>query len=187
MGGYGSGRTSDRGTVDGAISLDINSLVRKRIMGLHWLGGGCLRWVRVSDGRETASCGYMLDTISEPMRLKVSYTCNDTENISTDIRIDAIPGYFGGKRLYLICPECGRRTWYLYLRRSVKCRLCHNLTYKSCKESHTSDRFYTMMAAKLGQKMEHLRRAMTLSIKQDTKDRERQERLSRRGRKRKYP
>lgn len=185
MGGYGSGRTSDRGTVDSAIALDINSLVRKRIVGLNWRGGGSLRWVRVRDGQETASCSYEIDTISEPMSLKLSYTYNKIENISSDIRLDAIPGYFGGKRLYLICPECGRRTWQLYLRRFVKCRICHNLTYQSCNESHGSDQIYAFIAAKMGVNMTDVVRAMRFSIKQDNKERERKERLSRRGRKRK--
>lgn len=183
MGGYGSGRTSDRETVDSYLSLDINSLVRKRIIGLNWSGSGMLTWTR--DGQKTASCSYFLDTRSETMSLNVYYTYNKTEKISDVIRLDAIPGYFGGKRLYLICPGCGRRTWYLYFRRFFKCRKCHNLTYQSCNESHTSDRFYAMMAAQLGETMENVRRSMSFYIKQGNKDRERAARLSRRGRKRK--
>jgi len=185
MGGYGSGRTTARAAVDGSIALDINSLVRKRILIRDARSFGTLRWTRVSDGKETASCGYGFDTTCNPMMMNVFYTYNRAEKISCNIVLDSIPVYFGGRRLYLICPECGRRTWHLYLRRFVKCRICHNLTYQSCKESHGSDLFYARMASSMGVNMENLRRAMSFYIKQGRKERERKARLSRRGRKRK--
>ena len=185
MGGYGSGRTSNRSTVDGSISLNVNSLVRKGLLTLGARGSGTLKWSRVSDGKETASCHYAFNTTSEPMRVFVSYTYAGSMEMTCNVMLEAIRPYFGGKRLYLICPECGRRRWYLYLRRFVKCRKCHNLTYRSCNESHGSDRFYASMAKGLGCKMEDVRRAMSFYIRQGRKERERKERLSRRGRKRK--
>jgi hypothetical protein len=45
--------------------------------------------------------------------------------------------HFGGERLWLICPFCGRMVAKLFLPPSgdcYACRKCHNLTYESCKE-----------------------------------------------------
>ena len=160
MGGYGSGRKSDRLTVDGAIALNVNSLVRQGMLRLNARGSGPLKWTCVSDGKEVAACYYAFNTACEPMRIFVSYTFAGSIEMTSYILLDAIRPYFGGKRLYLICPECGRRTWYLYLRRFVKCRKCHNMTYQSCRESHKFDRFLAFVAEQAGVTLEDVHRAI---------------------------
>jgi hypothetical protein len=185
MGGWGSGRATRRETVDQSIALDVNDLVRKGLLRKNEQFRGWLRWTRARTGEETASCGYGYDTRQEPYEITLWYTYKEVENISCTIYLDAIPAYFGGKRLYLICPECGRRAWFLYLRHYMKCRKCHNLTYQSSKDSHKNDKLYAHMAAGTKFKLADIRRAMSFYIRQASKERERKERLSRRGRKRK--
>ncbi len=187
MGGYGSGRRSDRGTVDAAIRLNINRLVRDRLLVLDAHKSGILRWIRQSDGRELASCRFSFDTTHELMTVKLHYTYNGSEEISPTIRLTTIPMHFGGRRLYFICPRCGRRTWYLYLRRLVRCRKCHNLTYQSCRDSHKFDAFYAQMAIGTKWTIEDFRRASNFYVKRGKKEREKKQRLSRRGRRKKLP
>lgn len=62
----------------------------------------------------------------------------------------------GGRRIWYLCPQCGRRKGVLYLvpnsSRPLGCRVCHQLVYRSTTLSRPdrlylrSDRFY----AKLG-------------------------------------
>ncbi len=50
------------------------------------------------------------------------------------------PCFFGGRRWWFVCPECHRRIGILYLvGTDLGCRLCHDLTYRSCRESHMYD------------------------------------------------
>jgi len=58
--------------------------------------------------------------------------------------------FFAGRRWWFICPmeidgeDCNRRVGVLYLPngKSFGCRHCHNLTYRSCQESHQYDSFF---------------------------------------------
>jgi hypothetical protein len=185
MGGWGSGRATRRETVDQSIALDVNDLVRKGLLRKNGQFSGLLRWTSSRTGMETASCGYGYDTKQEPCKITLWYTYKEVKNISCTIHLDTMPAYFGGKRFYLMCPECGRRAWYLFLKHHVKCRKCHNLTYQSSKDSHKNDKLYARMAAGTKFKIEDFRRAMSFYKRQGQKWRERKERLSRRGRKKK--
>ena len=67
--------------------------------------------------------------------------------------------HFGGVRWWFTCPlildgeRCGRRAGKLYLPPGAGhfgCRHCHDLTYRSCQESHKFDDLYRTLAADTG-------------------------------------
>lgn len=60
----------------------------------------------------------------------------ESKTISENIHLDWTPCHLGGKRVWWLCPKCGRRIAILYLRLTqFQCRTCHNLTYRSSQES----------------------------------------------------
>lgn len=61
---------------------------------------------------------------------KLSYTINNVK-YEEILCLDWVSCNYGGKRPFLICRECGERTTKLYRKNNiVKCRTCHNLTYR---------------------------------------------------------
>jgi len=53
------------------------------------------------------------------------------------------------RRLWALCPECGARVWYLYQApdqapdaEQWKCRVCHDLSYRSTQQRGTRAAFY---------------------------------------------
>jgi len=58
--------------------------------------------------------------------------------------------HLGGTRWWYVCPLCNRRMSALYLPPNAShfgCRLCYNLTYRSCQESHTVPALFSVVAA----------------------------------------
>lgn len=52
------------------------------------------------------------------------------QNIREPLAISRVLNNYGGARPFLLCPECGQRVRYLYLRRGVfRCRHCARLNY----------------------------------------------------------
>lgn len=134
---------SNRTTIEDTIFLNINHLVKSGLIvkGMKSLG---TLWPRSHTGQKQLSCLFSCDTAVTPMEMNIFYTLAD--EVSSTVLIYAKPCHFGGQRLYFVCPECGRLCWSIYLKQSVKCRKCHKLTYKSCKESHCLDGLYKRMA-----------------------------------------
>jgi hypothetical protein len=73
--------------------------------------------------------------------LAVSYTLMKGKNAGRDmrygIRIARTTPYFGGSRLWFLCPHCWRRSGKLYLAPGqiyYLCRGCARLTYQSTRE-----------------------------------------------------
>ena len=61
----------------------------------------------------------------------------ETERTQT-VRLTQTPCYFGGFRWWLLCPNCNRRVFKLYLIAQYRCRHCHDLTYRSRKRNKRS-------------------------------------------------
>lgn len=89
-------------------------------------------------------------------RIRLSYKIGG-RTIDEEIGILSVPSplrnrHPGSKRFYFKCPglngSCGRRVGKLYLppgEDRFACRVCHNLTYRSCKEhSKREDEFRRM-------------------------------------------
>jgi hypothetical protein len=157
MGGRGSGswsRWNKKATVDDGLSLDINQLVRLGILGDYSVGS--LRWTNALTREETASIGFMLETLGDDsLKMRLFYTRTGRnghkENLKYSIELQATEPHFGGRRYWFTCPltangwPCRRRVAKLYLPPDGKffgCRHCYNLTYRSCQESDKRINYY---------------------------------------------
>ena len=98
-------------------------------------------------GERTGSIGYR--TFGRVLVLE--YTA-DGEPVECPVTLQTTTPGFGGRRHWFTCPlardgiRCGRRVGKLYLRgRLFGCRHCHRLTYRSCQESHQTERMFAAM------------------------------------------
>lgn len=136
---------SDRITVERCRVMCISGLNRAGVfdkpVGSFW---SC-QW-KDSAGEETASIGYMLTNEGRALRFMYSVGEKGSEQKETldySVEIVTTPCHFGGVRRWFICPlvkdgiPCRRRVGKLYLPPRGKhfgCRICYNLTYRSCQE-----------------------------------------------------
>ena len=72
-------------------------------------------------------------------------------------------GKNGGVRWWMLCPECHGKFAKLYLppdASSFMCRHCHDLTYRSCQESHCHNWLHGLLASKMGITVKEAKRVM---------------------------
>ena len=122
--------------------------------------GGWLGSVRSKYGEEVSFSNYDLgDKDATHIILYTSYYKTNRsghrypkELLSMDLDVTTLVS--GGLRVWWKCPQCGTRVRNLYSPPGpfpFACRKCHNLTYKSCQDSHTwRERLYTKRGAKFG-------------------------------------
>lgn len=149
MGGIGSGtwlRLNKRLTTEQLYSLDVNRLARD---GMLCDGtAGVLFWLDADTGHRLASASYSSWSINGDCRVfEISYRWNNRDNFRSRIQLQATQPHFSGQRWWFTCPlstngvPCNRRAAKLYLfGGQFGCRHCHNLTYRSCQESHQLER-----------------------------------------------
>ena len=156
MGGYGSGRwgcgKSDAKTlVEDCRTLDMVRLVRDRSIRAYHRGNGTIIWSR--NGEKVASIGYEVNTGPNDGTIRLHYTSErgGEEKILLDytIPLTTIGFVAGGRQWWFRCnasrnngPSCGRRVRKLYLPprgRVFACRHCHDLAYRSNRESRKWD------------------------------------------------
>ena len=145
MGGYGSGRRGTRATVDDCLTVDANVAART---GLFKQGSrhAALRWSR--GGNKNGACGVYVKIDETSVSMTFIYTYKGQDHPEVKVYLSSYAPGFGGCRYFFICPNCMRRVRTLHFNRGeIACRLCHNLTYRSCNESHSSDRIFMMIAA----------------------------------------
>jgi hypothetical protein len=169
MGGPGSGswyRWNKKGTVADGLSLDINQLVRLGLVRDYSVGS--LRWTNTLTKEETASIGFMVDTLrDDSLTMHLFYTRTERngykENLNYSIELQATKPNYGGWRYWFTCPltvngrPCRRRVGKLYLPPGGKyfgCRHCYNLTYESSQQSDKRISFYLNNPAALKAAME---------------------------------
>jgi len=163
MGGYGSGRWHwhTKTTVEDCLPLDINKLRRDQLLYDPSPGDrawGSLAWHNVRTQEPTGSAGYRIERDAGGIVYRLQYKVNEVE-VDLPIPIERIPQHFGGERWWFRCPlevngiPCFRRCGKLYLPpggRFFGCRICHDLTYTRCNESHRFDGLYRLLARNLG-------------------------------------
>lgn len=120
MGNSNSGRTGGKARCEQCPNLDIRRLVRQKLLIIgkpfNW------RW----------SSGDAVEVIPHHKRLELRYAIAGKPMQSYWLTISETACHFGSKRVWLLCPCCGRQTAKLYLRFSYfACRSCHHLRYHS--------------------------------------------------------
>jgi len=133
MGGYGSGRSGWKRTCEGMDSIDINWMKRQ-----GYIKDGCHRFGSLSwscGGRPCGSIGYEVRLDLEPGYIRLHYTHNKTERLEYRVSLTSTPCNYGGFRWWFICSHCGRRVGKLYGGKYFLCRICQDLTYRSCNQS----------------------------------------------------
>jgi hypothetical protein len=131
MGGYGSGRSGGRLTVQAALVLDVNELMTPimralrehdltlpdiRSVTLKW---GAWRWRRCGESEPWAEVEITLMLNSRCCEATLSYNI-DRHGSSTGLQCQRVsiiptPCHFGGVRWWWICPATGRPVRKLYL------------------------------------------------------------------------
>jgi hypothetical protein len=133
VGGWWSGPPKRwQGTVEQSRSIDVLRFHRKGMLAAT--GPWLWRWTRARDGTEVGSIGIAGGLRGDGAAVRVSYTqtVNGGESIRRDyeVSIERTPCAYGGSRPWFRCPNCGRRSRFLYLTESLfACRLCARLTH----------------------------------------------------------
>lgn len=137
MGGFGSGnrrRLDRKMKTDEALCLDVRSLNKEGV----FQNIGCSGQVSWSfDGQKTDTVGFRI----EKDHLQLTYNSRRGNDqwlkIEQPIRLDRTQCNFGGERVWLLCPDCGKRVAVLYcIAARFLCRRCNNLVYASKSESY---------------------------------------------------
>ncbi len=139
MGGWGSGRRfrfgSTRRVAESSLPVDIRELKRKDLL----IPGGRItsRWSR--NGTVHSS----IDAIVHDDQLVLRYTYQEKESVEQPIRFAWTRCNFGGKRIWFVCPSCGRRCAVIYsCGKYFACRICGDVAYQTQNETW-QDRLFT--------------------------------------------
>ncbi|SFS45441.1 hypothetical protein SAMN04488040_0413 [Sulfitobacter marinus] len=137
MGGYGSGRTSDKQKAEHCKSLDVNKLHRSSCLTPGRRG----HWVWSRNGEETGRIGYHAEERHFVLDYKVRRYGGVWQSISQSIPLTYADCHYGGTRPYFRCNgivngrHCSRRVGRVFLGGSYfLCRHCYGIAYASQSE-----------------------------------------------------
>jgi hypothetical protein len=174
MGGYNSGRRlyPAKTTVEDCKSLDANDFARwGSFKPGHWYSG-TVHWTR--NGNETGSCGYYTRIDEHGAFIRISYSYKGVQHPDIKVNLSPYTPGFGGSRYSFVCPVCCQRKRTLHIMRGkIACRLCHNLTYRSCNEYHHFDGLYKIMAVNLKAPWKVVKGHMDMMMKAAKKEQKR--------------
>ena len=85
MGGFGSGKTSNRCTVEACIALDVNKLTRDKSLRPDAHKAGTLVWTNTDTGEELSSIGWAAQTTMVAGWIRPHYT-RTRDNDNVDLR-----------------------------------------------------------------------------------------------------
>lgn len=138
MGGFGSGRTGGKRTTADTRVLDVRRLKREGMLEPE----SSRAWAWSSNGVTQ----FTVDVTAEADAVVLAYgrrQGGDWSTVVSRVWLEHTPCNFGGSRLWWRCPArgCGRRVAVLYRPAGgvFACRHCHELAYKSQRET-PSDR-----------------------------------------------
>ncbi len=143
MGGYGSGRTGGRPTVEDGLTVDLPLMLRK-----GWLRDGSastfgsLTWSRNGDPFANIGYSYSL-TDPDDAWLRLTYTRTrhgeEPTKVEQHIQLTATLPNYGGRRWWMFCPFTGKRVAKLHLPPGgdqFACRGAWRLGYRSQRMAH---------------------------------------------------
>lgn len=118
MGGYGSGRRGGgaKATLNGAIRLDVRTLVASGRLGRAGSTRGSLRWTDAWTGEQTAVVGFVVAGGPAEPTLELNYVI-DGDLVREPVHFAHTRPNYGGRRWWFRCPirGCGRPCAALYL------------------------------------------------------------------------
>jgi hypothetical protein len=138
MGGYGSGRSGERPTIESALRLDIDSMMGWGAIkpGSHLAGG-----MRLGDDTDVKFESHTDDPWDSWLRLRYSmtdYWSGEELKIDDRIYLATTRPHFGGLRWWFVCPRLNRKVRKLYLPpggRHFWSRGAYRLAYASQRET----------------------------------------------------
>jgi hypothetical protein len=135
--GYGSGRSSGGPTVENALQLDIDGLMKRGVIQPGARVGSSMRF-RFYDGELDVGCeAHVGEPWDSFLRLRyglVDYWTGEQLEVDDKINLATTRPKFGGLRWWFICPRQNRRVRKLYLApggRHFWSRQAYRLTYTS--------------------------------------------------------
>ena len=143
MGGYGSGRSGGRPTVESSLTLDLRRLFKTGWLKVDARILGLLQWTLVSTGKEAASIGFQSDLGEESGYVQLRWTSTNLRSgekrqRENRITLTTSPQPFGGRRWFFICPRTGENAKKLHLPSGADTfasRKAYRLGYRSQRES----------------------------------------------------
>jgi hypothetical protein len=143
MGGYGSGRSGGRPTVESGLTLDLQRLFETGWLTANVRTSGLMRWTLVSTGQETASIGFESDLGQQSGYVQLRWTSTDQRSgekrpRENRISLTTSPQPFGGRRWFFVCPRTGENAMKLHLPSGADTfasRKAYRLGYRSQRES----------------------------------------------------
>lgn len=139
MGGFGSGASDRKTTVEESLIISVGHFYRQRRSMLQ----GTLVWN--FGGGNTSSLSFENSFQGMPV-ITLRYRRHSTD-VELPIRLQSTPSAFNGERWWFTCPingrHCNQRVSKLYLppgQAYFGCRKCHDLTYRSSQEAHRAER-----------------------------------------------
>jgi hypothetical protein len=159
MGGFGSGRRlgGSKYTVEDCHSISAVKLMRDGLLREKQFASFTISWTN-GMGEPNGSIGCDIDTTRSPETMRLHYRrTSDNENLDYHVYLTTTPVPWGGLKWWFLCPlikngaPCRRRVGKLYqLGRYFGCRHCHDLTYRSCQDSHKFDRVFAHVGSQMG-------------------------------------
>lgn len=118
MGGYGSGRTGGRPTVEDGLTVNLPLMLRKGWIRDGSASAGNLNWSR--NGQSFSNIGYSYSLVDpDDAWLKLIYTRRRQSDGRCDveqfIRLTATLPNYGGRRWWMVCPFIGKRVTKLHM------------------------------------------------------------------------
>lgn len=142
MGGYGSGRSGGRPTVEDGLTLNLAKLLRDGSFQPGQTVSGSLTWTNTYTGERVSSLGYLASLGSEQGRVRLFYTTTrwTGEKHSSDywVSLETTPQPFGGRRWWFVCPHTGCHVAKLHLPPGglrFASRRAYRLAYRSQRET----------------------------------------------------
>jgi hypothetical protein len=143
MGGYGSGRSGGRPTVEDSLTLGLRPLLEKGSLKPGASVAGTMSWTKAGTNREIASIGFESHLSADGGYLEIHWTSTnrrtgETRQCKNRISLKTRPQPFGGRRWFFVCPTTGESVTKLHLPPAAfdfACRKAHQLGYRSQRET----------------------------------------------------
>jgi hypothetical protein len=133
MGGFGSGRQGGKSCTGDMFSLDIRKIQRYGRL----RAGQYFSWQWSRGGEPTGNINIRTDTDRVTLIYRQRSNGGGWQDMNYHVHLSWTPCNYGGQRAWWLCPArgCGRRVAVLYGGTVYACRHCHQLAYRTQRET----------------------------------------------------